>query len=314
MTETPLGAFLRARRRGLKPAELGLSPGARRRTPGLRREEVAGRAGISADYYARLEQGRQSDPTESVLDGLATALLLTDAERGYLHRLAAPRGHRSPPRTAAVSESTRTLLAAFTDSPALVLGPCFDLLAWNPLGGALLNGPGNRLPHERNLLWQVFCCPYGDRLPGNRAPGISVGADLVAALRAHHADHPTDPDLARLVAGLSASSAAFGALWSEHRASAVREGTLHIPHPALAPDAPFGYTVLSLPDPGQHLFVFLPPARTGGGKAFRGLADAMDVDAGAAAPERSAARVRAVSPRTASASSPCRPWSPAVRT
>ncbi|WP_443046783.1 MmyB family transcriptional regulator [Streptomyces sp. NBC_00247] len=204
--------------------------------------------------------------------------------------------------------------AALTDSPALVLGPCADLLAWNPLGGALLNGPGNRLPHEPNPLWQVFCCPYGDRLPGDRAPGISVGADLVAALRAHHADHPTDPDLARLVAGLSASSAAFGALRPERRASAVREGTLHIPHPALAPDAPFGCTVLALPDPGQHLFVFLRPARTGGGKAFRGLAAAVDVDAGAAAPERSAAGVRAVSPRTASASSPCRPWSPAVGT
>ncbi|MGW7584639.1 helix-turn-helix domain-containing protein [Kitasatospora sp. NPDC054768] len=260
MPETPLGAFLRARRARLAPADAGLPASGRRRTPGLRREEVAARAGISADYYARLEQGRQRVPTGPVLDGLAEALQLTAAERGYLHRLAA-RPHRPAPPPAeapALPPTTLALLDTLDAAPAFVTGPTFDLLAWNRPAALLLAGPERRPARERNLLWQVFCCPYRDRSQGNTAAEGSIGADLVASLRAQHADRPRDRALLALVHRLSADSPVFAELWDRHRAAPPRPGRLHVRHPALAATV-LDYTVLPLPEDGRHLFAFLAP-------------------------------------------------------
>ncbi|MFC1431867.1 helix-turn-helix domain-containing protein [Streptacidiphilus sp. N1-3] len=272
MSDTPLGAFLRARRRRLAPAEAGLPAGSRRRTPGLRREEVAARAGISTDYYARLEQGRQRVPTGPVLDALAAALLLADAERVYLHRLARQQGRPGPRPAgpATVSPVTRALLDTLDGTPAFVVDHRFDLIAWNSLACALLGGLDTRPVHERNLLWQVFCCPYSARTPANREAVDSIGADLVAGLRAHHADRPGDRNLAALVAGLSAESPAFGALWAQHRAGARRAGVAQILHPELNHDT-FPYTTLALPDPDQLLFVFLAPPGSEARDVFRNL-------------------------------------------
>ncbi|MFF2546371.1 helix-turn-helix domain-containing protein [Kitasatospora sp. NPDC058063] len=260
MPETPLGAFLRARRARLAPADAGLPASGRRRTPGLRREEVAARAGISADYYARLEQGRQRVPTGPVLDGLAEALQLTAPERGYLHRLAA-RPHRPAPPPAeapALPATTLALLDTLDAAPAFVTGPTFDLLAWNRPAALLLAGPERRPARERNLLWQVFCCPYRDRSQGNTAAEGSIGADLVASLRAQHADRPRDRALLALVHRLSADSPVFAELWDRHRAAPPRPGRLHVRHPALAATV-LDYTVLPLPEDGRHLFAFLAP-------------------------------------------------------
>ena len=275
MSDTPLGTFLRARRRRLAPSDAGLPAGTRRRTPGLRREEVAARAGISADYYARLEQGRQRVPTGAVLDGLAEALLLADAERAYLHRLARQRaqsgnGQERAGEPATVSPVTRALLATLDETPALVVDHRFDLIAWNPLACALLGGLDTRPVHQRNLLWQVFCCPYGSASSVNHQAGDSIGADLVASLRAQHADRAGDRELAALVARLSAGSPAFAALWAQHRAGTRREGMLQISHPNLPTDI-FPYTTLALPDTGQHLFVFLAPAGSQAREVFRQL-------------------------------------------
>ncbi|MFJ9950689.1 helix-turn-helix transcriptional regulator [Kitasatospora sp. NPDC091207] len=282
MPDTPLSAFLRARRRSLAPAEVGLPAGPRRRTPGLRREEVAVRAGISADYYARLEQGRQRLPTGPVLDGIARALLLADSERAYLHRLA----HRRRPEQQAaaadgVGTATRALLATLDRTPAFVTGPRFDLLAWNPPAGALLADPASRPAFERNLLWQVFCCPYGAAERANHTPADSIGADLVAGLRAQHADRPDDRELTTLVARLSAQSRAFAALWARHRAGPPRQGRLSLRHPDLDAEV-LDYTVLGLPDGGQHLFVFLDPGGSRASDTFRRLRGAGHADAGAA--------------------------------
>ncbi|MFJ9516819.1 helix-turn-helix transcriptional regulator [Kitasatospora sp. NPDC101801] len=261
MPETPLGAFLRARRR-LAPVQAG-SAGSRRRTPGLRREEVAVRAGISADYYARLEQGRQRVPTGPVLDGLAEALMLAAPERAYLHRLA----HRQRPPTPAEPEpsgvpaATLALLGTLTEVPAFVTGPRFDLLACNPRADALLATPMARPAHERNLLWQVFCCPYAAAAPDNLAPDGWIGADLVAGLRAHHADRPADRPLAALVGQLERWSPAFAALWAQHRAGPPRRGRLSVPAPAEDPGT-FEYTVLTLPEADQHLFMLVGPGRS----------------------------------------------------
>jgi hypothetical protein len=118
-----------------------------------------------------------------------------------------------------------------------------------------------RPAHERNLLWQVFCCPYGAEAPANREPEGSIGAQLVAGLRAAHADRPDDPALARLVARLSAASPEFSALWDLHRAGPPGEGELRVRHPRLAAST-LPYTLLALPTPGHHLFVCLPPPGT----------------------------------------------------
>ncbi|WP_285567791.1 helix-turn-helix transcriptional regulator [Streptomyces sp. RTGN2] len=275
MPDTPLGAFLRARRRRLAPGDAGLPAGSRRRTPGLRREEVAARAGISADYYARLEQGRQRVPTVSVLDGLAEALLLADAERVYLHRLAGlgARDTQQVPAARprpAVSVNTRVLLEALHETPAFVVDRRFDLIAWNPMASALLGGLDTRPAHQVNLLWQVFCCPFGERTPANREAVDSIGADLVAGLRAHHADCPNDRGLDDLVVRLSAASPVFAALWEQHRAGMRSEGFLEILHPELRAES-FPYTTLALPEPDQHLFVFLAPAGSHARDVFRNL-------------------------------------------
>ncbi|BAJ32895.1 MULTISPECIES: helix-turn-helix transcriptional regulator [Kitasatospora] len=271
MPETPLGAFLRARRARLVPSEAGYAVSGRRRTPGLRREEVAARAGISPDYYARLEQGRQRVPTGPVLDGIADALHLADAERAYLHRLAGgrPLREREGDRAAraAVSASTLALLDTLDAAPAFVTGPTFDLLAWNRPAALLMAEPAQRPPHERNLLWQVFCCPYGSRAADNHAPDRSIGADLVASLRAHHADRPADRALADLVGRFSAASPAFAALWSQHRAGPPGPGRLHVNHPALDTEV-LEYTVLALPEPGRHVFACLAPPGSRARDAF----------------------------------------------
>ncbi|MFF2044345.1 helix-turn-helix domain-containing protein [Kitasatospora sp. NPDC058170] len=274
MSETPLGAFLSARRRRLAPAEAGLPAVGRRRTPGLRREEVAVRAGISADYYARLEQGRQRVPTGPVLDGIAEALNLAAPERAYLHRLAEHQRQRTtgpvtPAEEApALSAATLALLETLDAAPAFVTGPSFDLLAWNRPAGLLMAWPEQRPPHERNLLWQVFCCPYGDETPANRELEGSIGADLVAGLRAHHADRPGDRALAALVRQLSAQSPAFAALWDRHRAGPPRQGRLHVRHPELDAEV-LEYTVLALPEEGRHVFVCLAPPGSRARQVFR---------------------------------------------
>ncbi|MBV2155248.1 helix-turn-helix transcriptional regulator [Kitasatospora sp. SUK 42] len=269
MPETPLGAFLRARRARLAPADAGLPPAGRRRTPGLRREEVAARAGISPDYYARLEQGRQRVPTGPVLDGLAEALQLAGPERAYLHRLAALH-HRPAPAPAeppAVPASTLALLDTLDAAPAFVTGPTFDLLAWNRPAALLMARPERRPPHERNLLWQVFCCPHRDLSQGNVAADRSIGADLVASLRAHHADRPRDRTLLALVHRLSADSPAFAALWDHHRAAPPGPGRLHVRHPELDTGV-LDYTVLPLPEEGRHLFACLAPPDSRTRRAF----------------------------------------------
>ncbi|WP_306419723.1 helix-turn-helix domain-containing protein [Streptomyces capoamus] len=250
-----------SRRARLTPADVGLDAGGRRRTPGLRREEVAARAGISPDYYTRLEQGRPRVPTPGVLDALAHALLLGDAERAYLHTIAVPRRPRLAGAPEPLTPAARAMLDALTGTPAFVIGPRFDLLAWNRLGSALMAGLAERPPHQRNLLWQVFCCPHGAATPANREPDDSIGAQLVAALRAEHAGRPADPGLGRLVARLSAASPDFAALWDMHRAGGPGEGELRVAHPLLATDT-LPFTLLTLPTPGHRLFVCLPPPGT----------------------------------------------------
>jgi transcriptional regulator with XRE-family HTH domain len=210
MTAGRLGEYLRARRALVTPAEAGLTPAGRRRVPGLKRGEVATLAGISAEYYTRLEQGHDRHPSAQVLTALARALRLDAPATGHLFELAAPapRGRRrSPPER--VSPTVARLLDALPLHPAYVQGRSMDILAANQLMTALspMYQPGT------NLLRAAFLDGAVDELycdPENRLRNV------VSALRALAGPDDSEPQLAELVSELSLKSARFRELWSRH--------------------------------------------------------------------------------------------------
>ena len=136
MTERPLGDFLHSRRARVRPQDAGVPAGPRRRVPGLRREEVALLAGVSVDYYIRLEQGRERHPSPQVLNALATGLRLDDDARSHLFRLAGLTPRPTPPTPERADPELLQLLDGWPDNPALVLGRAYDVLASNRLGPA----------------------------------------------------------------------------------------------------------------------------------------------------------------------------------
>lgn len=232
-----LADFLQARRSRLRPEEIGLRTyGERRRVPGLRREELAMLAGISAPYYTRLEQGQSHNASPEVLDALAGALRLDEAERAHLHALArAPRGARTAvrPRAERITEATRALLAALGSTPAIVLGRRSDVLAWNHQGHALFAGhldpdspddPGQR----PNMARMVFLDAHTRELYTDRS--TKAGA-VVGNLRLTAGRHPDDPELAALVGELTVRSREFAALWADHRIRACGTADYEMRHP-----------------------------------------------------------------------------------
>jgi transcriptional regulator with XRE-family HTH domain len=232
MDRTELGAALRTWRERLRPADVGLPAGVRRRTPGLRREEVAGLAGMSVDYLTRVEQGRGPRPSEAVLGGLARALRLTDAERDHLFDLA---GVAPPPPgriRSAVRPSVQRLMDRFTDLPALLLDAKCDVLAWNPLAAALLGDMSAVPPAQRNVVWQAFLGGRGrvDVSPDERE---RLDRAIVSDLRRTAAHYPDDPGLARLLAELRAGSDRFERLWTLRELDERHGDTKRIRHPEL---------------------------------------------------------------------------------
>jgi transcriptional regulator with XRE-family HTH domain len=225
-----LAEFLRTRRTRVRPQDVGLEPGPRRRVTGLRREELALLAGVSADYYQRMEQGRDVRPSEQVLDALARALNFSTAEARHLHSLAAAARTPTRPRRRyvpeEVPETTRRLLRTMT-SPALVVGRFLDVLAWSPLAGALL-GEFTELPMaERNLL-ALLLHPEADQACPERAATV---AELTAMLRTQVAADPGHPRAAELVGELSVRSVEFTTLWARHDVEATTRGRMRVNHP-----------------------------------------------------------------------------------
>ncbi|MDI2128250.1 helix-turn-helix transcriptional regulator [Yinghuangia seranimata] len=228
-----LGAFLRSRRARLKPEEAGLDTyGDRRRVPGLRREELARLAGVSVDYYVRFEQGRTDSVSDAVVDAVATALRLTDAERAHLHNLARAIGRR--PATPSTAAQTPTpgqlrLLAAMSDVPAYLVGRRTDILAWNPLYAELI-GPLDTMPPERrNTAWLVFL----DADVRARYVNWDVKArNVVAYLRRDLGRHPDDPAFTALIDELTDASPEFRKLWAEQQVADRTGGDYHMRHPA----------------------------------------------------------------------------------
>lgn len=250
-----LAAFLRTRRTRLRPEDVGLEPGPRRRVAGLRREELALLAGVSSDYYQRMEQGRDVRPSEQVLDALARALNFSAEESRHLHSLAA--AARTPARVPRryepeqVPDTTRRLLGTMP-SPALVVGRYLDVLAWSPSAGALL-GDFTRLPvAERNLL-SLLLHPEADQTCPERAATV---AELTAMLRAQVAADPGHPRAAQLVGELAVRSDEFATLWARHDVGETTRGRMRVHHP-LVGELNLDWDAYPLPGaPGPMLIVY----------------------------------------------------------
>ncbi|MFE0470852.1 helix-turn-helix transcriptional regulator [Streptomyces sp. NPDC058947] len=232
MNRAELADFLRRGRARLEPSDAGLTAGPRRRTPGLRREEVAQLAGMSVDYYTRLEQSRGPRPSRQMLSALARALRLTEDERDHLFHLTG----EEPPRRAATSTHVRPglllVLDRLHDCPALVVTDCGEVLAQNAMSRALSGDLLARPPRERNMLRRFFLDPSTQALfPPEDRP--ERAREQVAGLRAVAAARPTDPEPAALVAELRAGSEEFARLWDEHEVAVRRASTKRFRHPVV---------------------------------------------------------------------------------
>ncbi|MFE7571545.1 helix-turn-helix transcriptional regulator [Streptomyces sp. NPDC057539] len=231
--DTELGRYLRARRAQVTPAEVGLTPGpGLRRTPGLRREEVASLAGVSIDYYARLERGKELHPSPSVVDALARALLLTENEHEHLRSLAAratrtaPEPPVAPSRT--VRPGARLMLESLRPGPAYVASRTNDLLAWNPAGLALFVGIEDWPVKQRNLARYAFLHPAARELFADWEHTLR---GCVARLRALAGTEPDAPDLTSLVGELLLKSPDFARLWERYEVKAHAFGRKTYHHP-----------------------------------------------------------------------------------
>lgn len=230
MDRTALADLLRSRRERLDPASVGLPPGQRRRTPGLRRDEVAALAAISTDYYTRLEQRRGPHPSAGVLTALGRALRLTEDERDHLFHLA---GHSAPARYGPlkhVSPGVLYLLDRLVDTPAFVVDDLGHLLVQNQMSRLLSGDQRARAGRERNHTWRWFT----DResrasVPEEDWPVHS--RTYVADLRATVGRRGGDADVKALVGDLLAASPEFAALWSEHEVAVRRSDHKRLVHP-----------------------------------------------------------------------------------
>ncbi|MFF8555616.1 helix-turn-helix domain-containing protein [Streptomyces sp. NPDC015501] len=252
-----LSEFLRTRRAKLRPQDVGLPEfGRRRRVPGLRREELAQLAGVSVAYYTRLEQGNGRNVSAEVLDAIARALRLTDAEQAHLTHLARPARHgrkRRPARAQRVRTGLLYLLGSMEGIPAYVTGARSDILAWNPMAAAVFGDWGALPPAERNWARLVFLSPAYRDLFVN---WDSKASDMVSYLRLYAGCHPDDPELSALVGELSVKSEEFRRLWATHNVKEKGHGTKVVRHP-LAGDLTLAYETLNLPDDEeQHLVTY----------------------------------------------------------
>ncbi|MGK5693903.1 helix-turn-helix transcriptional regulator [Streptomyces sp. URMC 128] len=261
-----LGDFLRSRRARIQPEDVGLASYGRRRVPGLRREEVAQLAGVSVDYYIRLEQGRVSGGvSDAVLDAVARVLRLDEAEHAYLravarHRRRAEGGpaasRESAHREAAsrVRPGVQLILDGLDRNPAYVLDHRMDVLAWNALGDAVI-GFSDLVPGERGMPRRVFLDPTARDLYPDWA---AIASQTVAHLRLNAGHHPDDPVMGRLVGELSRASDDFRRLWADHLVKPCDHGVKQLRHP-VAGLLTLPYETLTIPAaPDQTIVAYTP--------------------------------------------------------
>nr|WP_284739405.1 helix-turn-helix transcriptional regulator [Rhizobium sp. CG5] len=224
-----MGNFLRDRRSKLDPASFGFS--GRRRTPGLRREEVAQRSNISPAWYTWLEQGRGGAPSADVLNRIANGLMLTEPEREHLFIL----GLGRPPEVRfhpveGISPRLQRILDSLVTSPALVRTAAWDVMAWNRAAAVVMTDYGRLAPSERNILRLLFCNPAVRR---HQHDWEAMARFVVGSFRADAARAGATSQIADLVDELCRASPEFDALWRENEVAALGEGTKRIKHPVL---------------------------------------------------------------------------------
>jgi transcriptional regulator with XRE-family HTH domain len=256
--EKRLGTYLKDRRGRLDPATFGFPPG-RRRTPGLRREEVAQRASISPTWYAWLEQGRGGGPSAQVLDRIAQALMLTEPEREHLFLL----GLGRPPearyrKDGGVTPRLQRVLDTLEPTPALIRTATWDVVAWNQAATVLLSDFGAAPPGERNMLRFIFLDP-GMRAAYDHWEGVA--RFVVSAFRADVARAGAAAEVERLVDELSRESPEFKAMWRDHEVHSHVEGVKQMRHPVLGRIA-FEYSAFAVDSrPDLSLLIYNPTTR-----------------------------------------------------
>jgi transcriptional regulator with XRE-family HTH domain len=229
-----LGHCIRAWRDRLDPGAAGLSAGARRRAPGLRREELAGLAGVSVDYLSRLEQGRAANPSPQVLAALARSLRLSEEERRHLYLVAGQVPPGAGTIDSHITPGVQRMLDRLDEMPVVVYDAIWELVAWNPLGAALIGDLEALSGRDRNLIWRQFH-DAPSRFPRDPEENGRFERELVADLHAAVATYPEDERLASLVADLRIESERFEALWARRQVAVRTASHKTIEHPEIGP-------------------------------------------------------------------------------
>jgi transcriptional regulator with XRE-family HTH domain len=256
-----LGQFLRNRRGELTPEDVGITSYGARRVPGLRREELAQLAGVSATYYTRLEQGQSTNASEAVIDSIARALNLNDDERAHLHDLGRPARtrRRRPARPDHARPGTIGLLNAMDHIPAVAMGRRSEVLAWNRIGHLLLAGhldfDAPQRPADRpNLTRMLFLDPHTGDLYRNWREEAALS---VASMRFVAAQFSDDRELMELIGELTLKNREFASLWSKHPVHRCVSGIKKFRHPEVG-DFDLNFEVLHLPDAnGQRIMTHI---------------------------------------------------------
>ena len=270
VNRTELAAFLRTRRDRLRPVDVGLPATGRRRTPGLRRQEVAQLAGLSVDYYIRLEQARGPHPSRQVLAALARALMLTIDEREYLFRIA---GENPPPVVGPSEEVTpgvRYLLDGLTDMPAYVVDAKYDVLAWNQLAIPFIGDLARAEPADRNMIRSMFS-EREAHIHCDDAGSIRFARATVADLRAAYARYPGDRGIEVLVTEMLATSPPFAEMWASHEVEVRRRIVKRPVHPEMG-QLEFECQVLHVADSDQRIIVYCAEPGSATQALFRRMA------------------------------------------
>ncbi|GGP54107.1 DNA-binding protein [Streptomyces variabilis] len=283
-----LSEFLRTRRARLKPRDVGLPDlGRHRRVPGLRREELAQLAGVSVAYYTRLEQGNGRNVSAEVLDAIARALRLSDAEHTHLTHLARPGRRRRPPepRSRQTRPALRQLLEAMETVPAYVVGRRSEILAWNRMATAVFGDWGALPPQERNWARMVFLDPAHREL---FVEWEQKACDMVAYLRMDAGRHPDDPALSALVGELSVKSEEFRTLWARHDVKEKSHGVKRLRHPLVGELTLLWESLRPAGEAEQSLVTYCAEAGSPSAEALR-LLGSWNADAPADGPRTPAA-------------------------
>ena len=254
-----LADFLRKRRALLTPADVGLPPGLRRRTPGLRREEVAQLANMGTSWYVWLEQGRNVHPSAQILESLAQVLKLTPNERRHLFLLA---GQALPaqasPEEEHVHPALRQMLDDLDPSPAYVMGRRWDFLAWNKAANVLFNVSEATSPYELNMVWRIFTSPTMRERPGWE----QLARGTLGEFRTTSARYPGDSGFEELIEDLKQASPEFCRWWPQHDARSSLEGPKLIEHHTLGRLEFEHITLQMFNNPDLRIVIYTPHAET----------------------------------------------------